>query len=630
MSLRILFCELVRGEILQKLPYYGVAFQDGRHIIPGDRREEDKGDDLKYYGGVTNPTVHIALNQIRNVVNELIDIYGHPVSMSIELARDLPEGQEGRNKIEKEQKENQDRNEKIDEELKEFGQRINSDNRLRVQLWYELDENDPNGRCCPFTGKKIGKSDIFSSEFEVEHLIPFSRSLDNSRANKTLCSREANRAKKSMTPYEAFGDSPNGYNWDEIFTRVQRLPHQKRWRFQEDAWEIWTKENEDFTSRHLNDTRYIGRLTKEYLENICPHNKVNVLTGRLTSLLRRHWGLNSVLPNLESEGEEAEKKKNRDDHRHHAVDAIVVAMTNRSMLQKVSTEAGRGGKIELDRLFPKVKSGKGPIDPWDGFRQEAIDIIREIIVSHKVKNQYLNKGTTNRSLHEEMAYGIISGPDKNGKYEVVQRKPISDFDTKKKLQKIRDSRLGIEFIQAFSKDGKEGVIELANIKKIKSLRIVDKKNVIPIKDKYGKEYKGYISGRYWGVEVYEYPDGHEDSGKWHWEVISTFEAHQKGFQAGETKKPHPAAKLIMRLHINNLVEIEDDNKKRIMRIQKMSLRQIFMAEHNEANVANRNADEDMFKYTSVSSAKRLKSLNARKMHISLTGKLNYEKRHLQE
>ena len=92
------------GEVLNHLPYYGRAFQDGRHILPGSNDPQDDGDDLKRYGGVTNPTVHIALNQIRHVVNELIDRYGHPASIAIELGRNLPAGKEERQKIELEQK----------------------------------------------------------------------------------------------------------------------------------------------------------------------------------------------------------------------------------------------------------------------------------------------------------------------------------------------------------------------------------------------------------------------------------------------------------------------------------------------------------------------------------------------
>ena len=231
---------------------------------------EDEHDERKYYGGVTNPTVHIALNQIRQVVNELISRYGHPTSIAIELGRDLPAGKEGRSEIEKEQAENQKRNAWLDGVLRENGQLSNQGNRLRLLLWEELNE-DPNGRLCPFSGDRIGLTDLFNGSAQIEHLIPFSRSLDDSRANKVICTQKANQDKGNQTPYEAFGDSPNGYVWEEIFERVKNLSKPKQWRFQKDAMEIWSRDYSDFTARHLNDTRYIGRLAREYLECICLH-----------------------------------------------------------------------------------------------------------------------------------------------------------------------------------------------------------------------------------------------------------------------------------------------------------------------------------------------------------------------
>ena len=202
-------------ELLDRLPYYGKAFQD-KHIIPGERDKEYLHDEYKYYGGVTNPTVHISLNQIRKVVNELIDIYGRPESIAIELARDLPLGPEGRQKIKREQRVNRATNEQLGERLDEQGQKRSRDNLLKLRLWIELDPNDPNGRCCPFSGKKIGISDVFSASIEIEHLIPYSISLDNSRANKVLCTVKANSDKGNQTPFEAFGNSPEGYKWHEI------------------------------------------------------------------------------------------------------------------------------------------------------------------------------------------------------------------------------------------------------------------------------------------------------------------------------------------------------------------------------------------------------------------------------
>ena len=626
-----------RDGLLDRLPYYGEAFQDGRHIIPGKRNPEDKDDDLKFFGGVTNPTVHIALNQVRQVVNELIDRYGRPCSIAVELGRELPAGQEERRRIENAQKRYQEDNKRLDERLRELGQVPGRDNRLRLLLWEELDQDDPNGRCCPFSGDKIGIVDLFNGNAGIEHLIPFSMSLDDSRANKVICTRQANRDKGRRTPYQAFGNSPGDYCWMEIAARVERLPEQKQWRFQKDALEIWNK-GSDFSERHLNDTRYIGRLTREYLECICPFNKIDVVTGRLTALLRSHWGLNGILKDntLSTEGRNT---KTWDDHRYHAIDAIVVGMTTRSMLQKVSTAAARAEKLNLESLFQKTNSGTGSIDPWDNFRGNVLKVVRMITVSHKSRRKKLlhDNKMTDGQLHNETAYGIVSGPNKDGRCEVVVRWPITRFKTRKDLEDnnmgIRDLTLRGEFLQAYDaavkagEDGGKAIANLAEMKGIRSLRRTEKLTVIPVKDESGKIYKAYKGDSNWGMEIYEYPKTHTKAGRWVSVVISRFEAHQPGFNPGESRKPHPAARLIMRLQRDDCIQINDGNTKKILRLQKVNQNgQLSFAPLHEANVDARNRDSsDPFKFL-LKQANALKPLNARKVHISPAGLVNYENR----
>lgn len=623
------------GEVLDRLPYYGRVFQDGRHIVPGSNDPQDDGDDLKRYGGVTNPTVHIALNQIRHVVNELIDRYGHPVSIAIELGRNLPAGEKERRKIELEQKKNQEENSRLDKILLAQSQETNRDNRLRLRLWEELDE-DPNGRFCPFSGKKIGIADLFDGTTEIEHLIPFSISLDDGRANKVVCTRKANRDKGCQTPFQAFGHSPDGYNWDEIFERAIKLPQAKQWRFSENALEIWKRDYDDFTSRHLNDTRYIGRLTKEYLANICPPGKIDVITGRLTSLLRSQWGLNSVMRNP-GELDSIPQKKNRDDHRHHAVDAIVIGMTSRSMLQRVATAARKAEELNLDRLFPSAPHGS-PIDPWDNFRDDVIHIVNNIVVSHKPNLKKLSPKNTDGQLHNETAYGVVSTSDEDGQMcHVVVRWPVESFTKEEHLKSIRDSHLRKEFLSVFrtaddaGEKGVDAIRALAREKGIRRMRRTENLSIIPIRDQAGKVYKAYKGDSNWGIEIFCFPLGHPKAGKWTGVTISRFQANQKGFKPGFSYSPHPAAKLIMRLQVNDCIEIESqDNEgnlhKRLLRVQKLSLGNITLAPINEANVDARNRDkDDSFKFI-YKSPGALKSLNARKVHISPTGLINHEKR----
>ena len=660
------------GELQDRLPYYGEVFgADGRHIIPGDRLDGDKSDERKYFGGVTNPTVHIALNQIRHVVNELIDRYGHPASIAIELGRNLPKGEAGRKQIEIEQKEDQDRNEKLDKTLIKHGQVANANNRLRLLLWEELNQQ------CPFSGERICISDLFNGVAEIEHLLPFSRSLDDSRANKVICFRGANREKGNRTPFEAFGDSPNGYAWDDIFERVQRLPKPKQWRFQKDAMEIWVRDM-DFTARHLNDTRYIGRLAREYLECICPLDKIDVLTGRLTALLRRHWGLNSVLKSdINSQVTQDQKNKNRNDHRHHAIDAIVIGMTSRTMLQKVSSAARHAEELQLESIFEKSDNKGSAIDPWGGFRADVRESVRKIIVSHKIKRKKEGE------LHRDTALGIINTiNEERNEYQTVVRRPIDYLTKPKRIAAIRSPSLRQGFCQAFKKavadkkKGVEGIRALALKKGIRRVRCFGPKQAIPIKDKDGTVYKGYQSHRNWGMEIYEYPANPSGTvkrwkaGQWKGVVISRFDANKPDFKPGQSYRPHPAARLVMRLQINDCVEIEKGGAKSILRLQKMNQGGLlFFAPLKEANVDSRDSNRDVigtyrgqkfkgrkvrdtiaFEFSNgekrkktiddldlhwvyeddffyfTKSADRLKEYNLCKVHISPTGKISNEVR----
>ena len=713
-------------EICDKLPYYGKAFKDGRHIIPGDEDQKYLHDDLKFYGGVTNPTVHIALNQIRQVVNELIDRYGHPYSIAIELGRDLPVGAKGRSDISAEQKANQTKNELYNERLAKFDVELNRNNRLRLELWEKQDKR------CPYTLETIGCASLFTPDIEIDHILPYSRSLDDSIANKVVCKRKANRDKGNKTPWEAFY-SHTDYNWKAISENaVVRYYHKKDkqwktgtpkkvlWRFRENAFKIWEGDNEevekaakemvkndnlavqnigkqilrkgvgslsakqkkiaeehgipnpDFSDRHLNDTRYIGRLTREYLENICDIDKINVLTGRLTSLLRGNWGLNSVLRG-DNLLEYPKKKKNRDDHRHHAIDAIVIGMTTKSILQKVATQANKAEELKLDHMFLKEADGKSAIDPdWAdengqkiNFRDAVRDAVNNIIVSHKVKrkkpryaldkdnNIKLDKKgvyikiTTDDRLHNDTALGIISGPDAKNRYKVVTRWPISKFKTRKHVKEIHDLRLRDEFLLAFDgkavtidKKGTEGVQNLASTKSIRHLRRTETLSIISIKDKSGKVYKAYKPDGNWGMEIFQYPDKYPENprkdtnnwkrkcGKWKGFIISKFEANQPEFDPNNVKDrlPCPGARFIMRLQENDMVEIDHCDKRETMLICKMSGSTLTLAAHNESNLRRRHDDkDDKFKYIDISASK-FQERNAKKVHISPTGQVNYEKR----
>ncbi|MBS0222784.1 MAG: type II CRISPR RNA-guided endonuclease Cas9 [Proteobacteria bacterium] len=324
------------GELQEELPYYGKALQ--RYTAPV--RSGSAPEWEREFGRLANPTVHIGLNQLRKVVNALIDKYGPPEEIVVELARDLKRTQEEREEVQKQQAENQRKNDLRRETLDEMqksqpGWKPPRDAMLRLRLWEELDVENVANRRCIYTGKVISRRMLFSDEVEIEHILPFVQSLDDSPANLTVSLRGANRDKGNRTPFEAFGHSPAGYDWDAIMLRVSALPRNKQWRFRSDALDLVksriARENArlagslpkdalddiektgGFLARQLVDTAYLARVTRQYLWKVCEPDKTWVIPGQMTALLRRKWGLNSLLSD--------HNRKNRADHRHHAIDA---------------------------------------------------------------------------------------------------------------------------------------------------------------------------------------------------------------------------------------------------------------------------------------------------------------------
>ena len=387
----------------------------------------------------------------------------------------------------------------------------------------------------------------------------------------------------------------------------------------------------EFSPRHLNDTRYIGKLTREYLEAICHIDKIDVVTGRHTALLRHYWGLNGILKNLsnsslfskdskklEKKSEQKQEGKYRGDHRHHAIDAIVIGMTNKSLLKKIATESKKSEKVLLSGSLFSKKEGQNSIEPWEGFQKAVETCVKNIIVSHKTKRKKLGSDTTDGQLHNETALGLRKVIDRGkNEWETVIRRPIDYFKEAKHIEAICDESWREKFLKAFEKEKTQGVANLAKKNNIRSLRCKGPKQAIPICDKDGKPYKGYQGDSNWGVEIYTFPEGHIKAQKWEGVVISRYDANQPGFQPGNTYRPQ-GGQFVMRLQINDCIELDDEDKKserKLVRIHKMYQNgQIFF-------VPLEATDESESK---GKSANRLRLDNPCKVHISPAGRKNYE------
>jgi CRISPR-associated endonuclease Csn1 len=328
------------GVIELPLPYYGEILE--RHVIGGTGELRDKPE--KRYGRFPNPTAHVALNQLRRVVNLLVETHGPPAQVIVELARELKQSREQKEKEQKRNRDNRaikDRHRAI---LAEHRQIEDGANFLRLRLFEEQERAGGGVAKCPFMLRPIKVADLFSAEVEIEHLLPYSKTLDDRAANKVVCMREANRIKRAKTPHQAFGGSAV---WPEIEAAAQTLPPSKRWRFAANAMERYESTEHDFLTRQLNETRHLSRMARIYLSKSCDPDHVYVTTGQLTAMLRARWGLNAIWRDHNSrpaEDDAKEKKsKARNDHRHHAVDACVIGAIDRRILQA----AARVSRITL-------------------------------------------------------------------------------------------------------------------------------------------------------------------------------------------------------------------------------------------------------------------------------------------
>ncbi len=570
--------DLRTGEVFERLPYYGIPLN--RHTMSVNVGCEEE----VQYGRIANPTVHIGLNQLRKLVNAMIEAWGPPTQVVLELARELKQSREKRREIEKRQSEEQLANERRAIELAQLGLERNAENLLKFRLWEELNK-DPSRRRCIYTGEVISLERLFSPDVEVEHILPFSRTLDNSAANKTVSLRRANRIKDRQSPWEAFGQSPDGYDWEGILVRVKGLPENKQWRFSDQAMSRFEGEG-DFLARHLTDTQYLASAAREYLTCIC--DQVWVTPGRLTAMLRGKWGLN----------------KSRVDHRHHAVDAAVIAATDRKLLQRVARAAARCEEEGAARILREM-----PV-PYDGFRDDIQGCFLRIVVSHKPDHNVLG------GLHNDTAYG--PGIDSQGKAVAVHRAPLAGIGKAADAKKIRDPHLRERILELFVDDPnsatvKQRLAEFSERTGVRRVRIEEALDLIPVHDAAGKFYKGLKGDSNAFVEVYRKPDGN-----WGLEVVSTFAANRPN--PFDTIRQRQSLPLIMRIYKGDLLALGSKEERRIYRIVKIrqDQKKLFLAMHNESgDLKKRDADKkDPFRYlpAPVSS---LQKNSARKVSVDV-------------
>ena len=247
---------------------------------------------------IRNPIVQQALHETRRVVNAVTKQYlpnGERFDrIKVELARELKQAKSQRIQNTNRNKENERINGRARLRLDEYGLSHSRQNIHKYLLFEELERNGTAQ--CPYTGRTLSIADVLGSNnsVQIEHIIPFSVSLDDSLSNKTLCDSLENANKGELTPFQFYvGKEHDSEKWEQVKQRAFRLlPYRKAKKF---VSEIDFK-NEDFISRNLNDTRYISKAARELLLEIC--DDIQVFPGILTAELRHKWGLNTILSSI--------------------------------------------------------------------------------------------------------------------------------------------------------------------------------------------------------------------------------------------------------------------------------------------------------------------------------------------
>lgn len=463
------YCNLSAKAIRRILPHlqagltYDKACEQAgyRHSERSLTREENEQRELlpqlpPYRSGVLrNPVVDKVLAQVTNVVNNIIEVYGRPDEIRVEMAREMKKTAKQRQDMADAIKKNTDNAERIRQILaSEFGYTNPSRNDIiRWRLYEELAANDYKTL---YSNTYIPRDQVFSRTFDIEHIIPQARLFDDSFGNKTLELVSVNGEKGAMTAYDYMAEKCSPEDLDQYEKKINSLLR--------DGAISKTKHDhllmkmadipEDFIQRDLRETQYICRAASEMLLQVV--RSVVVTTGSITDHLREKWQLVDIMKELNlplydrlgmvrtdinhdnQPVRRIEGWTKRSDNRHHAMDALTVAFTRRSFIQYLNTLNANYEKVRTVHPLPSPM-------PLGEFRAEALRQLNQILISSRV-SQKVGTMHTNRfdgrqeltprgKLHAETYYRRI---EQDGKPVYISRKDVTpELD----IRKVIDHRI---------------------------------------------------------------------------------------------------------------------------------------------------------------------------------------------
>ena len=409
------------------------------------------------------PLVEKILNQMINLVNALKAEYGVD-EVRVELARELKMSREERERMAEGNRRREKENKAIAEKIRECGLFPTKSRIRKYMLWEEAGEQ------CLYCGQILTLSQCLNGDdMEVEHIIPKSVLYDDSYGNKTCACRRCNKEKGNRTALEYI----RAKGWeDEYMERINGLLDKKTISYSKHQRLRWLKEDipSDFLERQLRLTQYISRQAMAILQQGI--RRVSASEGGVTARLRSLWGYDDILHTLNldrydslgetervsREGETTEKLRIKDwskrkDHRHHAIDALVVASTRQGYIQRlnrVSSESEReamSGEIEVQKATKTDKLSL--LERWLTQRphlsvRAVSDKVAEILISYRPgkcvvtrgRNIYLRHGkkcvqsgllVPRGALSKETVYGQITV---NGEPQIVCKYDLHSLKAK--------------------------------------------------------------------------------------------------------------------------------------------------------------------------------------------------------
>jgi CRISPR-associated endonuclease Csn1 len=433
-----------------------------------ETRELKDSLDLLPKNSLRNPVVEKILNQLVNVVNAIIkdDKLGKPDEIRVELARELKKSAKERAEMSSNINKATAKHQKIRKILQsEFGiTKVTRNDIIRFKLWEELESN---GYKTIYTNTYIPKDKIFSKEFDIEHIIPKALIFDDSFSNKTLTVRQVNIDKSNETAFDFLKQYLNNNEFNQYLARVESLfKNGKISKAKYNKLLIKASEiPEGFIERDLRNSQYIAKKATQMLSEVV--RDVNTTSGSITDRLRSDWQLINTmkelnLPKYEKlglvktiEGKNGQPEKQiinwtkRNDHRHHAMDALTVAFTKPAFIQYLNNLHTRVDKtssiygIEQKNLH-RDKNGKlvfNPPIPIKEFREDAKKHLESILISYKAKNKVVTRNknkikvkgglkekiqlTPRGQMHKETIYGKIE------QYATKEEKIGANFNLEK-------------------------------------------------------------------------------------------------------------------------------------------------------------------------------------------------------